>query len=248
MLPDIGFDVYPIMMVLGLGMCFVYLEIYLRKIKTDRSLITSIELAGTISALIGVITSILFQNLYDFIENPSEYKWTWAMTFFGGLLGGVLAFLIQYFFFMKKKHGPFMKTLLVVVGPCIAIAHGIGRIGCFLDGCCYGVPTDSIFGIKFTTTATKVWPTNLFEAIFLITLSIVLLLLAIKTHSDYIFPSYMISYGIFRFLIEYLRGDHRGSFIPGISPSQFWAIVLFVIGIVYIVILIVLKKKKAVKN
>ena len=54
----------------------------------------------------------------------------------------------------------------------------------------------------------------------------------------------MISYGVFRFLIEFLRGDHRGNLIPGISPSQFWAIIIFLGGIAYLVLLLLSKKKK----
>lgn len=127
--------------------------------------------------------------------------------------------LPSLFFSFEKKNPPFLTPLMTIAGPCVPFAHGLGRIGCFLDGCCYGKETDSIFGIKFTTTTTKVWPTNLFEAIFLLVLASGLFYLAYRHRSRYTFPIYMMSYGVFRFLIEFLRGDHRGSFIPGISFS-----------------------------
>jgi phosphatidylglycerol:prolipoprotein diacylglycerol transferase len=93
-----------------------------------------------------------------------------------------------------------------------------------------------------TTHGHVVVPTQLFEAVFLLTLSSILILLAFKKETLLTLPIYMISYGIWRFLIEFLRDDHRGNFIPGITPSQFWAIVLFIGGVTYLVIL--LKSKK----
>lgn len=244
MLPDIGFDIYPILILIGFLLDFVFLEFYFKKIQMKKGVSTNIEIAVSISGVFAIICSILFQNLYDFIENLNDYHWTWAMTFFGGLFGGVCCFFLQYFLYLKKKNPPFIKPLMTIAGPCVPFAHGLGRIGCFLDGCCYGKETDSIFGIKFTTTATKVWPTNLFEAIFLLLLAGVLFYFAFKKNSRYAFPIYMISYGIFRFLIEFLRGDHRGSFIPGLSPSQFWSILLFVGGIIYLIYVVYDQKKE----
>ena len=244
MLPDIGFDIYPFLIVLGFILDFVFLEIYFKKIQMKKGVTTNIEIAVSISGAVAIVFAILFQNLYDFIENPDGYHWTWAMTFFGGLIGGVIAFFIQYFTWMKKKNPPFLSKLMVIAGPCVPFAHGLGRIGCFLDGCCYGSPTDSIFGIKFNTTSVKVWPTNLFEAVFLLLLAGILFYLAYRHNFEYTFPIYMISYGVFRFLIEFLRGDHRGNLIPGISPSQFWTIIIFLGCIAYLVLLLLSKKKK----
>ena len=54
----------------------------------------------------------------------------------------------------------------------------------------------------------------------------------------------MIAYGIFRFFIEYLRNDDRGGFIPGISPSQFWSILMVVLGVGLIFLVEYLWKKR----
>ena len=70
-----------------------------------------------------------------------------------------------------------------------------------------------------------------------------MLILLLKYKFNYNLSLYLISYGIFRFLIEFLRGDERGAFIKGISPSQFWSIIMIVIGVVLIIISIVNKKK-----
>ena len=54
---------------------------------------------------------------------------------------------------------------------------------------------------------------------------------------------YLILYGIFRFLIEFVRGDDRGSFIPGLTPSQFWAIIMIVMGILFMFVMPIIIKK-----
>jgi phosphatidylglycerol:prolipoprotein diacylglycerol transferase len=233
MLPaDFPIDMYPIMMIVGIVISFVYMEIYFHKLNIKKGIATFIEIQVTISALFGVLFAILFQNLYDYIESPSSYSWSWGMTFYGGIIGGVGSFFILYFSYFKKKYSSTVLKALEIVAPAgITVAHGIGRIGCLLDGCCYGLPTDSPLGIKFSTTATKVWPTNLFECLFLLIFSVVLLFLALKKNSRLCFPLYMLGYGAWRFGIEYLRGDDRGSFIPGLTPSQFWSVLLFIAGI-----------------
>lgn len=233
-------------------MCFVYLEIYYRKRKLDKRLLSSFEVNGAIAVMSGILFAILFQNLYDFIESPSTYAWTWAMTFFGGLIGGVVSFLLGYFLIIRKKYGPSLHDLSIIAPACITVAHGFGRIGCFLAGCCYGIETDSWLGVTFPGMTHKVYPTNLFEAIFLLLLSLLLLYMAVKKHSDYSFVVYMIGYGLFRYGIEFIRGDHRGDFVLGMSPSQFWSLVLVAAGLIYLMYLLHLidfhlpvKKKKA---
>lgn len=242
MLPSIGFiDSYALMIVLGVLMCFVYLHIYYGK--NRKSLITIIELNAIIAIIIGIIFANLFQNIYDFIDHPETFSWSWGLTFYGGLIGGVGGFLGAYYLYFKNKYGAYLKELLIVAPSMITIAHGFGRIGCFLAGCCYGKETTSWLGVKFPHLHEKVLPTNLYEAIFLIILSVILLLLAIKLHYKYNFSIYMISYGIFRFIIEYFRGDYRGSFIGGISPSQFWSIIILIGGIIYGILIYLINKK-----
>jgi len=244
MLPTLGFiDMYSFMIALGIVACFVYLEIYYRKKKAPRLLVSAFEINGVVAIAMGFVFANLFQNLYDFLENPSTFAWSWSLTFYGGLIGGVLSFLLGYFFLIRKKFGPQMRDLLVIAPASIAVAHGFGRVGCFFAGCCYGLPTDSWLGVEFPGMAEKVFPTNLFEAIFLLLLSGVLLYLALKNDFSFNMPIYLMTYGLWRFGIEFLRGDHRGSFVGFLSPSQFWSIVIFLAGIVYLVALLLRKKK-----
>ena len=98
----------------------------------------------------------------------------------------------------------FINDILIIAPACITLAHGLGRVGCFLAGCCYGKETTSILGVTFPKGSTayflygpnhNVLPTQLFEAIFLFILFIILFFM--KKNQ---FITYLFSYGIFRFL------------------------------------------------
>ena len=241
---DFPFDPYPIPILIGFVLALVVLELFYRRIHAPKGCATDYEICIVIAGAFGFLFAILFQNFYDFIESPSTYHWTWAMTFLGGLIGGVGSFFIEWAIYLRKKYPGTLDKIVAVAGAAIPLAHGFGRIGCILDGCCYGSPIteDSPFywiGVEFRTTpGKKVWPTQIFECVFLFVLATVLLILLFKKYSKLTMPIYLISYGLFRFLNEFLRGDHRGSLIPGLSPSQFWCLLLFLGGVVYLVLMI----------
>ena len=84
----------------------------------------------------------------------------------------------------------------------------------------------------------------LYEAVFLFILFGVCCFIFLKYNTKQNLSIYLIAYGLFRFFIEYLRGDERGSFIPGISPSQFWSIIMVLAGVALFVYIYYITKKK----
>ena len=74
-------------------------------------------------------------------------------------------------------------------------------------------------------------PIQLYEAAFLFLLSALMIVLLFKFNFKYNMSVYLIGYGVWRFIIEYFRADYRGDFIPGLSPSQFWSIIMVLGGI-----------------
>lgn len=224
---------YIFMIVIGVIAAIAIALIYMRKIKYN---VLDLILCAIGAVLCGLIFAILFENLYEAIEHAYSGKpqsFTPAMTFFGGLFGGALGFLLIYFLYYEKHNEPIIKGLLLIAPCCICTAHGIGRLGCFLAGCCYGLPTDAWYGVQFPGMTGKVIPTQLFEMIFLLLLAIILGIFAFKKVTVYTLPIYMFSYSIFRFVIEFYRGDERGQ-LPGLSPSQYWCLIMFIGAIVLI--------------
>ena len=186
-------DTYAVCMVIGIVSAFVVYLLYLKKIKVDFTTKMDLTLCLVIAVGFGIIFAILFQNLYDLVKDPSHYHWEWSMTFIGGLAGGVGGFFLMYFLYFMKRHPNIMGKLIVIAPGCITIAHAIGRIGCLMDGCCYGKPTDEWYGIYFETLGYKAIPTQLFEAIFLFVLSAILIFLAFKFDFFYTMPIYLFS-------------------------------------------------------
>ncbi len=172
-----------------------------------------------------------------------------SITFIGGLLGGILCFMILYFIF-RRKYNTRLYEVVSIYPPCILIAHAFGRVGCFFAGCCYGKPTDSFLGVKFPGHSEAVHPTQLYEAFFLFLLFAVCSYLLLKMNFKHNLSLYLIAYGIFRFLIEYLRDDDRGELVGKISPSQFWSLGMVVagIGMIFVIEYFFRKNKKEVNG
>lgn len=232
MYPDLfgisGFSMV-VMILLGIIAASVLFFLYLKKInKKIGYLDLSIVIIATV--LVGVVFAILFENAYEAIKHSinGEYpSWTWAMTFYGGLFGGVITFIMMYRFYYLRHNEPIFSNILIIAPACIAFGHAFGRIGCFLSGCCYGIETHTALDVYFPIHDHYYLPTQLFEMAFLFVLAAVLSLLVFKKITRYTFIVYMLSYGMFRFVIEFFRGDERGQLI-GLSPSQYWCIILVV--------------------
>lgn len=239
---------YGIMIAVGVVAAFIVLFTYSKKFKIQEKFTDFIFYNAIVSIIVGFGSAAVFQAFYNWIEDPSRgFDLGSGITFIGGLIGGAACFLLIYFIFRKKYVSKLTDSLSII--PCaILIAHGFGRIGCFFAGCCYGKPTDSWLGIKFPGLDHPVHPTMLYEAIFLFVMFAVCTYLLFRWKFKHNLSIYLITYGIFRFAVEYLRGDPRGSFIPGISPSQFWSVLMVVAGIAVWIGLEMFFKKRTTKQ
>lgn len=164
-----------------------------------------------------------------------------GFVFYGGLYGAVLAvFLIEKNRKIEKNH------LMNYFIPAFPVFHFFGRIGCFLAGCCYGIP--SSFGVVLAEvdTLTRL-PVQLFESGYNLIMVIVLLIIENRCKRQgkryNMLFCYLAMYAPFRFVIEFFRGDAlRGAFGP-LSTSQ-WISLITVITLATIIIIKVVKEKK----
>ena len=217
-----------VMILVGVIAAAVLFFIYLAKQGVEKKSFLDLGVVITATAFMGVVFAILFENIYEAIKasiNGLVPHWTWGMTFYGGLLGGVATFILMYRFYYLRYNKPIFDEILRISPACIALGHGFGRIGCFLSGCCYGIVTNSGWDIYFPTLGYKCLPTQLIEMTFLFILAGLLAFLAFKHITDYTMLIYMGGYGTFRFILEFFRGDERGQ-LAGLSPSQYWCILL----------------------
>ena len=171
----------------------------------------------------------------------------------GGFIGGAITFILVYFvvgkfYFRGKKKGLHIKEfnkLLIVAPCCITIAHAFGRIGCLTAGCCHGkyLGQEYVFG-GIWMKSDGMWgyyvPTQLYESLFLFVLFVVLSILLFKK-CNITMQIYLIAYGVWRFLIEFLRDDARGGFVLGLSPSQWQSFIFIGMGLVLLLIYYLVK-------
>ena len=222
---------YGVMIAVGILACFVVLYTYGKKLKLNEKFLDFMYYDALASIALGFGSAALFQATYNYIENPAAgFNFDGGITFIGGLIGGASAFLIIYVIFRKKLTGRLYEAISMIP-CCIIIAHAFGRVGCFFAGCCYGRSTDSILGVCFPNVAGKVHPTQLYEAAFLFILFAVCSYLVLKKGFKNNMSLYLIAYGIFRFLIEFVRNDERGQLLGFITPSQFWSVLMVGLGI-----------------
>lgn len=224
-------EMYNIMMFIGIFAALVILKIYSKKLNLPFEVFRFYMILCIVAIFIGLISAFGFQQLYNYIDdvqNGREY-YARGLTFMGGLIGGVITFFVGVKLYGKEIHKANLYKVISIAALAIPVAHFFGRIGCVCAGCCHGVETDAWYGIRFVTTSTTVIPTQLIEAIFLLLLSIVIFILIERKTWQYNIVIYAGSYSVFRFIIEYYRGDARGSYLPWFSPSQWQVLFMLII-------------------
>lgn len=168
----------------------------------------------------------------QFLSDPLSVLGSGGWVVYGGILGGLLAALI----WCKWKKWKFMDYFQVLM-PCVSLAQGFGRIGCFFAGCCGGAVTDAWYGIQFPATSLawntiqKIIPTQLLSSAgdFLI-FAFLMYNLKKGKHPEDTGAWYLILYSVGRFLIEFLRGDLIRGGIGPFSTSQFISLFVVVLG------------------
>ena len=202
---------------------------------------------GVASIFIGLFGAVFFQAFYDFMATGVfKINQTTGMTFYGGLIFGVIAFLLIWFLGGKAlgigaEVNEKFKDIADMAACLIPVAHGFGRLGCFFAGCCHGAETDAWYGVKmYTETGWKtVVPLQLFEAIFLFVLAGLMIYLYVKRTGEKripLLPMYAAGYGVWRFCLEFARGDDRGAtIIPFLSPSQLVAAIMILAAAAYFI-------------
>ncbi len=200
----------------------------------DQARVLDLGIYIIISALIGAKLLLFITDFRSFVADPRSLLDLARSggVFYGGLILAVIVALLYI-----RKVGLPLWTTCDAFAPGIALGHVVGRLGCFFAGCCYGKPTSVPWAITFTNpyAATNVGtplnvplhPTQLYEA-GAEALILVLLLMTESRGRRYpgrTFWLYMLLYAVSRFIIEFYRGDPRGSVLM-FSTSQFISLLL----------------------
>ncbi len=198
-----------------------------------------------ISALVGAKLLLLVTDFSTFRADPREL---FTLLRSGGVLYGGLILAVAVALLYIRRVGLPLWTTCDVFAPGIALGHAIGRFGCLFAGCCYGRETSVPWAITFTDpfAAANVGtplnrplhPTQLYEAGAELLILGVLLWTERKGRpfAGRTFWLYMLLYSISRFIIEFYRGDERGTVFM-FSTSQFISLLLAPLAVVMLVYL-----------
>ena len=190
-----------------------------------------------------IIAAVVGGKFFMIFEAPGKYLGNPSLLFknFGNgfVFYGSLIFAVPTVYFFIRRHKLPVFPMLDIIAGTACIVHALGRLGCFFAGCCYGIPTDSFFGMNFKEgngIDQHLHPTQLYE--FTLISAIFLYILWKKQRKEFhgqLFLSYLVLYAIGRGVIEVFRGDEaRGYVIDDIlSISQFISLILIAVVIYF---------------
>lgn len=231
-----GMTLYDIFLAIGVVSALVIARLFADRDKVSAKLFNFILITGCAAIALGIFSAVFTQAIYNWLAGEAfAITDNTGATFLGGLVGGVAVYLgiyfsVGHFMFPHKENIKYFPRLLDFAAVSITCAHGFGRIGCLMAGCCYGHETDAWYGIYHVALEAKVVPVQLFEAIFLFSLCAVLAVLAYNRIPGTM-AIYMSSYGIWRIFAETLRADDRGSTIVDfLTPSQLTSAILLILS------------------
>jgi len=239
---------------LMLGIAFIVSSYILTKEfarkKLDQNLATEVTLIAIVCGIAGSKLFHLFENWDAFIQHPVDMIFNaGGLTFYGGLLLTIFVLFI----YLKKKKIPFL-VIGDLAAPALALAYGIGRIGCHLAGDGdYGIPTSLPWGTDYSKGTvppsamflntpiaknfpngivpdnTPLHPTPIYEFIVAVIIFSILWKLRKNEWIDgKLFMIYLILSGVARFLVEFIRLNP--SLLFGLSEAQLISLLLIALG------------------
>ena len=155
-----------------------------------------------------------------------------GLVFYGGF---ILAMILLFIYSCVAKLDIF--RVLDNFTPALAVAHAFGRVGCFLNGCCFGKPTELCIGVTYPAGSAPalrygevpLHPVQLYEAGENLLCAGLYFYLVRKAPRGVAVSTYLIVYGLLRFINEFARGDHK-LILNLFTPAQFIGVFLIAAG------------------
>jgi len=198
---------------------------------------TAVDLGPWI--MVGAIVGARILHVVSYWQEEFADKPIWeifmlrhgGLVFYGGLVGASLATV----FFARRRKLPLWK-LADALAPSIALGQAFGRLGCLMNGCCFGLPTKLPWAIHYSpdhpTRSQGVHPSQVYESVL-----DALLYLGLawqyrrKKFDGETFSLYLIAYALVRFGVEFSRGDYETHYLGGwATPGQLVSVGIFVAG------------------
>ncbi len=201
-----------------------------RRKNIDPDIVFDLVLIVALAGLMGARLFYVIGHWQEFSSKPLQALAIWqpGLVFYGGLLGGPIAVLI----FVRVKNLSLWAIADMMV-PGLALGYAIARIGCFLNGCCYGVQSSVPWAINFFDVPRH--PTQLYSSIYSLLIFGIIWFSRKKIRTaGILFWFYLGLYAISRFAVEFLRVSTRVVF--GLSAAQIISILVFLMAAIVILV------------
>ncbi len=209
----------------------------------DPERITNLGIYVAVAAIVGAKILLLASDFSYYRENPRQIFSLGTLQAGGVFFGGLVAALITAAWYMRRFGLPPLRTA-DTFAPGIALGHAIGRVGCFLAGCCWGRPSHLPWSVTFTKPMARelvgvplgipLHPAQIYESLAELIIFGLLWSRFHRPHRDgSIIGLYLVLYSVFRFFIEFVRDPLDLSYPFGgpVSLTQWTALALLACGI-----------------
>lgn len=252
-----GFPVssYYLMVMLAIVTGFFMVAKESDRLGLERDVTVNAAIVAAIAGVIGArIQHVIFDGFFPvYLQKPLAmfYIWKGGLAVYGGVIFAL--FLTLVYLHLKKK--PLLKYLDMFSYP-VALGMAFGRVGCYLNGCCFGKISSSCMGVRFlkwgisaknqfkrdiildlSNEPFPVINTQLISVFFNLLIFVFLYFFVRRRYRKSGVPlgTWLVLYSIFRFIIEMFRADDRGMFFNNmLSTSQIVAVLTFAAGILLI--------------
>lgn len=198
-------------------------------------------------ALVSLLGGVIGARAAYILLNPATENWRGFLAVWEGGLsfhGGLACAMILGYVYTRYTKLSFWRVA-DLIAPSLAIGYAFTRIGCFLNGCCYGAPTTLPWGVRFNENGVLTPPSHPVQLYAMAANLLIFWLLTklerMRRGPGFVFVSYLGLYSIYRFLAEYLRSGYSASqWALGLTQAQ--AVSLLMIAVVAVLMLTVYRK------
>ena len=237
---------YGVIFALGALAAWSWFVARARRLDLPQEPVFNLAFYTLLAGLVGAKLTLIVVDFPYYFAHPAEVLGTVRSA--GVLMGGVFAGAVAFVFYARKHKLPLGELADAIAAP-LALAQGIGRLGCFAAGCCYGVGSGSWCAIRFTSEAAHdqtgvplgapLLPVQLIEFAFDLALALVLTFAWRRRPrpAGTVLWIYFVIYGAGRATIELWRGDSvRGLWLGGtVSTSQLFSLAAVAIGAFFLI-------------
>lgn len=236
-LGPIGLHSYGLMLALAFVIGIAMVQRKAARLGISREAVADLGLWILAAAVVGSRFFYVASHWEEYAPNPLSALAVWdgGLTFYGGVL---LALPVS-FIFVRARRLPYWR-LADLVAPAFALGLGLGRIGCFLSGCCFGKPSHLPWAVIFpphsfagSVFSCPIHPTQLYESLFGFACFGLLVWLSKRRH----FPGFLIClfiglYGAWRFFIDNFRYyENSQRWLLGLTNNQWISILMVLVAI-----------------